>query len=141
MFKLSQSVSTARKKHKKAVGVFLSVEKAFDAVWLKGLKYKLGSAEVGLPTKMIRLLSSFLTNRHLRVDQDNAISNKIELKACTPKGSTLNPLIFLLYVNDTPKHHQESLLAKFADDIAAWAIQNQEKTAEKLIQTYIDSLV
>ena len=36
--------------------------------------------------------------------------------------------------------HQESLLAKFADDIAAWAIQNQEKTAEKLIQTYIDSL-
>ena len=68
MFKLSQSVSTARKKHKKAVGVFLSV---------------------------------FL--RHLRVDQDNAISNKIELKACTPKGSALSPLLFLLYVNDTPK--------------------------------------
>ena len=36
--------------------------------------------------------------------------------------------------------HKESLLAKSADDIAAWAIQNQEKTAEKLIQTYIDSL-
>ena len=77
LFKLSQSVCMALKKHKKAVGVFLDVEKAFDAVWLEGLKYKLGTAEVGLPTKMIRLLSSFLTNRHLRVHQDSAISNKI----------------------------------------------------------------
>ena len=66
LFKLSQSVSTALKKHKKAVGVFLDVEKAFDAVWLEGLKYKLGRSEIGIPTKMIRLLSSFLTNRHLR---------------------------------------------------------------------------
>ena len=41
IFKLSQSVSTALKKHKKAVGVFLDVEKAFDAVWLEGLKYKI----------------------------------------------------------------------------------------------------
>ena len=36
LFKLSQSVSTALKKHKKAVGVFLNVEKAFDAVWIEG---------------------------------------------------------------------------------------------------------
>ena len=67
LFTLFQSVSTVVKKHKKAVGVFLDVEKAFDEVWLDGLKYKLGTAEVGLPTKMIRLRSSFLTNRHLRV--------------------------------------------------------------------------
>ena len=63
LFKLSQSVSTALKKHKKAVGVFLDVEKAFDAVWIEGLKYKLSIPEVGISTKMIRLLSSFLTNR------------------------------------------------------------------------------
>ena len=67
LFKLSQSVSTALKKHKKAVGVFLDVEKAFDAVSSEGLKYKPGTAKVGLPTKMIRLLSSLLTNRHLRL--------------------------------------------------------------------------
>ena len=86
LFKLSQSVSTALKKHKKAVGVFLDVEKAFDTVWIEGLKYKLSMPEVGIPTKMIRLLSSFLTNRNLRVHQNNAVSNKIELKAGTPQG-------------------------------------------------------
>ena len=30
--------------------------------------------------------------------------------------------------------------SKFADDMAAWAIQKQEKIAEKLNQTYLDSL-
>ena len=102
LFKLSQSVSTALKKHKKAVGVFLDVEKAFDAVWIEGLKYKLSIPEVGIPTKMIRILSSFLTNRHLRVHQDNAVSNKIELRAGTPQDSALSPLLFIFYVNDTP---------------------------------------
>ena len=140
LFKLSQSVSTALKKHKKAVGVFLDVEKAFDAVWLEGLKYKLGRPEIGIPTKMIRLLSSFLTNRHLRVHQNSAISNKIELKAGTPQGSALSPLLCIFYVNDTRKPPPGVLISKFADDMAAWAIQKQEKRAEKLIQKYLDSL-
>ena len=133
-------INTGLKKHKKAVGVFLDVEKAFDAVWLEGLKYKLGTVVIGLPTKMIRLLSSFLTNKHLRVNQDSAMSNKIELKAGTPQGSALSPLLFIFYVNDTPKPPREVLISKFADDMAAWAIQKQEKRVEKFIQTHLDSL-
>ena len=133
LFKLSQSVSTALKKHKKAVGVFLDVEKAFDAVWIEGLKYKLGSSEVGIPTKMTRPLSSFLTNRNLRVHQDNAVSNKIELKAGTPQGSALSPLLFIFYSNDTPKPPSGVFISKFANDMAAWTIQKQEKRAEKFI--------
>ena len=120
LFKLSQSVSTALKKHKKAVGVFLDVEKSFDAVWLEGLKYKLGRPEIGIPTKMIRLLSSFLTNRHLRVHQNSAISNKIELKAGTPQGSALSPLLFIFYVNDTPKPPPGVLISKLVFDVACF---------------------
>ena len=89
---------------------------------------------------MIRLLSSFLTNRHLRVRQNNTISNKIELKAGTPQGSALSPLLFIFYVNDTPKPPPGVLISKFVDDMAAWAIQKQEKRAEKFIQIYLDSL-
>ena len=81
-----------------------------------------------------------MTNRHLRVHHDSAISNKIELKAGTPQGSALSPLLFIFYVNDTPKPPPGILISKFADDMAAWAIQKQEKRAEKLIQKYLDSL-
>ena len=95
LYKLSQLVSTALKKHKKAVGVFLDVEKAFDAVWLEGLKYKLGTVEVGLPTKMIRLISSFLTNRHLRVHQDSAISNRVKGRYSSRLGTKPTPIYIL----------------------------------------------
>ena len=140
LFKLSQSVSTVLKKHNKGLGVFLDVEKAFDAVWIEGLKYKLSMPEVGIPTKMIRLLSSFLTNRNLRVHPNNAVSHKIELKAGTPQGSALSPLPFIFYVNDTPKPPPGVFTSKFADNMAAWAIQKQEKRAEQFIQTYFDLL-
>ena len=86
------------------------------------------------PTKMIRLLSSFLTNRHLRVHQDNAVSNKIELKAGTPQGSALSPILFIFYVNDTPKPPPGVLISKFADDMAAWAIQKQEREQKNLFK-------
>ena len=68
------------------------------------------------------------------------IPTKIELKAIAPQDLAL--LHFIFYVNDrpTPKAPPEVFTNKFADDMAAWAIQKQEKRAEKLIQTYLDSL-
>ena len=55
---------------------------------------------------MIRLLSSFLTNRHLRVHHDNAVSNKIELKAGTPQDSALQYSLYsMLMIPQNP--HKE----------------------------------
>ena len=64
---------------------------------------------------MIWLLSSFLTNRHLRVHQDSTISSKMEIKAGTPQGSTLSPLLIIFYINDTQKPPPGVLISKFAD--------------------------
>ena len=93
-----------------------------------------------MPTKMTRLLSSFLTNRNIRVHQNNAVSDKVQLKAGTPQGSALSPLLFIFDVTDTPKPLPRVFTTKFADDMAALAIQKQKKRAEKLIQKYLDSL-
>ena len=44
--------------------LFLDAEAAFDKCWHDGLKYKLKSI-LGLPERLVRVLSSFLTDRTL----------------------------------------------------------------------------
>ena len=48
--------------------VALDISKAFDRVWHHGLLNKLPS--YGLPTKLCNWISSFLSNRHIRVTVD-----------------------------------------------------------------------
>ena len=46
------------------------------------------------------------------------------VKGGTPQGSALSPLLFIFYVKDTPKPPPGgAFTSKFADDMAAWAIQ------------------
>ena len=51
---------------------------------------------------MVRLLSSYLTNRNLRGISAKCFK-KIQIKAGTPQGRALSPLLFIFYVNDTLK--------------------------------------
>ena len=46
-------------------GVFLDISKAFDKVWHKGLLYKVKC--MGTDGTFLKLMESFLSNRHQRV--------------------------------------------------------------------------
>lgn len=100
--------------------VSLDVEKAFDTVWHDGLKYKLSN--IGLPVKLVRLLSSFLTDRTISVRCEHELSQPVNLSAGTPQGSVLSPLLYLIYVNDLPIHPTNKCDGgQFADDISLWS--------------------
>ena len=52
---------------------------------------------------------------------EGCVSHKVFLKAGTPQGSPLSPLIYIIYVNDYPESIQDNCsLSQFADDTALW---------------------
>ena len=102
------------------VAVFIDVEKAFDSVWHNGLRYKLMNSE--LPNKIIRLMSSFISDRTITVKINDEMSDKVKLNAGTPQGPVLSPLLFFMYVNDIsvdPMNNQVKI-SQFADDLGMW---------------------
>ena len=120
IFRLSEECHTAFKKQQTTAALFLDAEAAFDRCWHSGIKFKL-KKNLNLPDRIIRLLSSFLTDRTLRVLYNGCFSHTVSLKAGTPQGSPLSPLIYIIYVNDYPEEIQQSCsMSQFADDTALW---------------------
>ena len=71
----------------------LDISKAFDRVWYIGLFHKLKS--YGISGQIFRLISSFLSNRRLRVVLDGSLHKNIQLMVEFLKG------LFLVYTFPT----------------------------------------
>ena len=67
-------------------------------VWHAGLLHKFKS--YGISGQIFGLISSFLSNRQLRVVLDGKSSQEYPVNAGVPQGSMLSLTYFLLYIND-----------------------------------------
>ena len=94
-------------------GIFIDLEKAFDTVNHKILCDKLNY--YGLRRNINKLIQSYLANRRQYVSL-NGVDSKIESLTCgVPQGSSLGPLLFLIYVNDFRLCLDETNAWHFAD--------------------------
>ena len=116
-------------------GVFVDLEKAFDTVDHNILCDKL--QYYGLRGKINNLLKSYLSNRKQYV----SINGFDSVLADVTCGSTLGPLLFLLYINDFRLCLSQSSSGHFADDTFIMYHSKKAKTIETIINTELKEVI
>ena len=84
---------------------------------------------------MFGFISSFLSNRQLRVLLDGKSSQKYPVNTGVPQGSIFGPTLFLLYINDLPDNIIYNI-AIYADDSTLQSQSNQVSDLQQLELAY-----
>jgi hypothetical protein len=98
--------------------VFLGTEKAFDTTWHLGLLYKL--SELKFSSTLIKLISSFLSQRKFRISVEDEMSTPRDIQ----QGYHKVPFCPHT-VHDTPQT-PSVYLGLFADDTCIYATDREE---------------
>ena len=115
LFQLTQIVvqQFARRRTQHVGVIFLDIEKAFDRVWHKGLRYKL--LNLNLPPLLARWISNFLKDRVVQTFIKCTTSTDVIINHGVPQGSPLSPLLYLIYTHHLPPT-SKVFRSIFADD-------------------------
>ena len=93
--------------------IFLDFSKAFDSVPHERLLLKLKCHRIN--GSLLHWLSNFLNDRYQRVVVRGTHSSWTCVTLGVPEGTVLDPILFLIYVNDL-SFNISSTLRMFADD-------------------------
>ena len=94
--------------------IFMDLSKAFDVIDHSILETKL--EHYGFRGIFLKLLMNFLKNRKYFVSVNGLKSGINTVNIGVPQGSTLGPLLFLVYINDMKNSSKLLKFIQFADD-------------------------
>ena len=108
------NIQTQLNNHKYTISIFMDLSKAFDVINHEILKNKLD--HYGFRGNFLNLLMNFIKDRQYFVHVNGLNSDMKTLNIGVPQGSTLGPLLFLIYINDMVNCSDRLFLTQFADD-------------------------
>ena len=107
-------IYTGLEKRQHTAAIFMDLSKAFDVLDHQILAIKL--EHYGFRGKFLELILNFVSNRNYFVNVNGMRSESRTVNIGVPQGSTLGPLLFLLYINDMCNSSSEFDFTLFADD-------------------------
>ena len=114
------------------IAVFLDFKKAFDTINHDILLNKTKKAGLGIKTRTF--LENYLTNRKQYTQINGMKSTLRNVQTGVPQGSTIGPLLFLIYVNDLPRVSDKVAFTLFADDTVLTAHSSNLQQAALTVQ-------
>lgn len=114
------------------VACFIDLKKAFDTVNHKILLKKLKS--IGLTGTNYKWLASYLHDRKQKTLIGNIKSTSKLISYGVPQGSTLGPLLFLIYINDAMDLNIKSNMKLYADDTVIYTRAKSLHVATNILQ-------
>ena len=120
---------------------FFDYNKAYDTVWRDGLIYKM--IRLKLPSRFIRYVRHFLSGRWTTVSINNISSKPFLLRNGLPQGSSISPLLFLIFINDIDVVlDMQSMASLFADDTSTWRADGRIRgSGRTLMQQEVDTIL
>ena len=90
--------------------------------------------KLNIPTRFIRYVRHFLSGRKTRVDVNGSKSDPFRLDEGLPQGSSISPLLFLIFINDIDVDLDADTTASlFADDTATWMKDGRIKGSNRVL--------
>ena len=120
--KLTDDICININNNQPTIATFIDLRKAFDTINHSILIKKL--PHFGFQDNATKWIENYLYNRKQLTIANNIKSSLLPVTCGVPQGSTLGPLLFLLYINDIGKAIKHCKYLLYADDTVLYTATN-----------------